>query len=390
MYGNLYLRGGGDPSLGSRLFGSSPGAVIESFRKAVRRAGIDSVKGAIVADARIFEYQMLPSGWTWGDLQTNYGTGVSGLSFAENVIWIKLKNGRINYFKPYPVPGLKVSNRLIISPKIEKNQIFWEGSPYENRRILKGAIKTDTATAQLPVPDPAFWCASALYRALRADSVFVADSVTTLRKAAWPDSLTQSDRTDLLVLPSPKLKHLARHTNTVSQNFYAETLLKFAGLKSGRYGGTYAGCAAVREFLEDQNIPVGGYFQTDGSGLSRFNAVTGRLMTDALAAFAKNEQIFESFYNSLAVAGRSGTLSKMCIGSPAENNVRAKSGTMQRIKAYAGYVRDRDGRLLVFSMISNNHECSAARMKAFFEKLMIAAAEIGGESGEFSEADSLQ
>ena len=86
-------------------------------------------------------------------------------------------------------------------------------------------------------------------------------------------------------------------------------------------------------------------------------------------------EYFETFYNSMAVAGESGTLKNMFKGSIAEGNLRAKSGTINRVKGYSGYVTSKSGREIAFSMVVNNFSCTSREARAKLEQLMIALAE---------------
>jgi len=90
-----------------------------------------------------------------------------------------------------------------------------------------------------------------------------------------------------------------------------------------------------------------------------------------LTMFATDSNfVFDSFYNSLPVAGVSGTLRNMCIGTTAQGNIRAKSGTVGRVKSYVGYATSKSGRLMSFAMISNNHLVPARQMRSHWEELM--------------------
>jgi D-alanyl-D-alanine carboxypeptidase/D-alanyl-D-alanine-endopeptidase (penicillin-binding protein 4) len=84
---------------------------------------------------------------------------------------------------------------------------------------------------------------------------------------------------------------------------------------------------------------------------------------------------FNAFYNSLPVAGKSGSLGSLCEGTCAENNLRAKSGYITRARGYAGYVKNKKGEMLCFSVIANNYECSPLEMKRKLEKILVAIAE---------------
>jgi D-alanyl-D-alanine carboxypeptidase/D-alanyl-D-alanine-endopeptidase (penicillin-binding protein 4) len=84
---------------------------------------------------------------------------------------------------------------------------------------------------------------------------------------------------------------------------------------------------------------------------------------------------FEVFYNSLPIAGRTGTLRNMFKNSSAENNLRAKSGTMGDIKSYAGYVNNKKGEKIAFAVIANNYNCSNGEIRKKIEKILVLLAD---------------
>ena len=119
-----------------------------------------------------------------------------------------------------------------------------------------------------------------------------------------------------------------------------------------------------------------GFHMGDGCGLSRFNAISTKQLSKILRTITQDSVLFKKFYDSLPIAGKSGSLGKLCKGTCAENNLRAKSGYMTRIRSYAGYVTSKKGTLLSFAIIVNNYDCTAIQMKEKLEKLMVAIAEV--------------
>ena len=113
----------------------------------------------------------------------------------------------------------------------------------------------------------------------------------------------------------------------------------------------------------------------DGSGLSRFNAVTAKQLVGILKYMNESEHK-ELFLKSLPVAGKSGTLRTLGRGTAAQARVKAKSGTMTRVKSYAGYVTTKNKRNIAFAIIANNYNCTSFQMKKKMEKIMIKLAEI--------------
>lgn len=375
LRGNIYIRGGGDPTLGSNVFSNPIKGVMRHWKKAIQDLGIDSIQGAIVGDARFFEYEMIPSGWNWADVKSDYGAGVSGLSFRENTFDLYIRNGAVFKISP-KIPDLQIFGKLSVAKNTSKSYIMLSGAPYDGKRLLQGQVRGGRFKERCPMPDPAYTCAHTLWKTLQRDSLFVRDSATTVLKLKRSRAYKNKPRHDFYTTNSPQLKHLIRHTNLVSQNFYAETLFKLIGVKGKGYGSSEAASKAMRAFWERKKMNIKGFWQTDGSGLSRTNAITPQLLSDMLIYFQRDSVHFQDYYNSLAIAGKTGTMSKLCIGTVAEDNLRAKSGTMGRVKAYAGYVHDQKQRLLTFVMISNNHLCTASEMRKHFEGLMIKIAEL--------------
>src|ERR1043165_2686722 len=111
----------------------------------------------------------------------------------------------------------------------------------------------------------------------------------------------------------------------------------------------------------------------DGSGLARANVITTKTQAEILRMMSRDKN-FSAFYNSLPVAGRSGSLGGLCDGTIAENNLRAKSGYITRARGYTGYVKNKKGELLCFSVLANNYECSPTEMKLKLEKILVAIA----------------
>jgi D-alanyl-D-alanine carboxypeptidase/D-alanyl-D-alanine-endopeptidase (penicillin-binding protein 4) len=175
---------------------------------------------------------------------------------------------------------------------------------------------------------------------------------------------------------SATLSDLVYHTNQYSQNFYAETILRAIGHREKGYGSTFGGVSSVYAFWKNHGVDLQGMFMVDGSGLSRHNSLTTFQLVSMLKVLAKDSAVFPSFYKSLPVAGESGTIRKLAGGTAAQGNLRAKSGTMSRVRAYAGYVDTRSGKRLAFAMVGNNTQWDATQIRDKFEKLFILMAEL--------------
>lgn len=149
--------------------------------------------------------------------------------------------------------------------------------------------------------------------------------------------------------PSPTVAELVARTNTPSDNFFAESLLKALGAGFGSRGTTAAGAAVVRSTVAG----FGARPQVvDGSGLSRRDRTTPRDVVDVISAMdhSPDAAIFEG---SLAIAGRTGTLDQRMRRTAARGRCHAKTGTLSNVSALAGYCDTRAGRRVAFAFLMN-------------------------------------
>jgi D-alanyl-D-alanine carboxypeptidase/D-alanyl-D-alanine-endopeptidase (penicillin-binding protein 4) len=137
--------------------------------------------------------------------------------------------------------------------------------------------------------------------------------------------------------------------NLVSDNFYAEMLLKQVGARVRGAGTTADGARVARQELRERGVPVDGVKIVDGSGLSSYNRLTARALAALLISAWSDPAIKNAFVTSLPVAGVSGTLEDRMTSWPAYGRVRAKTGTTSTASALSGYVRSE----YVFSVLQN-------------------------------------
>ncbi len=379
LNGNIYIRGSGDPTLGSEVFGSSINKLFNAWAIAIQNLGITKINGSIIGDAEACDQNPIPDGWTWGDMQCDYGAGSCGLNIHENLydIIFSASKSKVNFTTSPIIPGLKLYNQAVYKPDILKPYAYVQRAPFQFEGIIFGEIR-DNHVEHGSIPDPALFCAQTLKSALLNQNIEVTDSSTTMRLVRLNKIKTppKKDRKLITTTYSPPLKDLVYHTNHVSQNFYAESILQAISCSKNGYGSTSGSVKNIYELWKSRNIDLRGLCMIDGCGLSRMNTITTHQMVDMLRFLAKDTAVFPAFYKSLPIAGESGTIRKLANKSAAASNLRAKSGTMERIKSYAGYVHTKSGKLLCFTMIANNTLWTERQLKEKFEKLFILMAEL--------------
>ncbi len=344
LRGNLYVRGTGDPCLASPIMEGVPdrAALLAKFVAAVQKAGIQRIEGTVIGDGSYFEDQVVVPTWQWGDVGNHYGAGVSGLNYYDNLYYIYFN--RTNTFGETPkishtdpvIPNLTLDNRVTQAGSRTGDNAYVFSAPFGQQAIIRGTIPKGSGLFDI--------------------------------KGATPDPAL------LLTHRSPKLSAICKHTNEDSRNMYCEALLKAMGAKVKGKGTTDMGIAVVMDLWRTRGLDLSGFFMKDGCGLSARNGVSAKTFAAIMRKMYLDKSSFGDFYNQLAIAGRSGTLRNVGRNSVAENNVRAKSGSMNRIRSYTGYVTTQSGRLLSFSILVNNYSCSGYRMRKKLETLLVAMA----------------
>jgi D-alanyl-D-alanine carboxypeptidase/D-alanyl-D-alanine-endopeptidase (penicillin-binding protein 4) len=379
LNGNIYIKGEGDPSLGSETFGSSINEVIKGWATAIKRYGIDSIAGCIIGDAEAFESNPTSPYWTWEDMQCDYGTGPCGLNIHENVfdLVVTLAGKETRLRVEPPVPGLKLYNEISYNPSVGRSYVYVEGSPFDFERTALGEVSS-SMTGHSAIPDPALFCAQELKIALKSMGIGVRDSATTQRLIRLNHLKTgkRDSRKIISAISSPTLSELVYHTNQVSQNFYAESILRELAWKINGFGNPSDGIGIIYHFWKTHGLDLRGICMVDGCGLARMNSITTHQLVEMLRVYAKDSAVFPTFYKSLPVAGETGTIRKLASGTEADDNLHAKSGTMARIKSYAGYVRTKSGKMLCFAMIGNNTMWSEEELRDRFARLFVLMARL--------------
>jgi D-alanyl-D-alanine carboxypeptidase/D-alanyl-D-alanine-endopeptidase (penicillin-binding protein 4) len=381
LKGNLYIVGGGDPTLESEYFRDQKDSLttVEKWALILKAKGLKKIEGAVIGDASVFEDNMTPSQWIWGDMGNYFGAGACGLTYHDNKYTVFFKSGaggtKTSVIKTVPViDGLQLVNNVTAGGSDDNAFIY--GSQYSNLRVAQGTIPANKNNYEVEgsVPDPALFCAQALTQALQNIDVAVAKKAGTARAMKEANETIGVNRKILHTHYSPTLDKIVYYTNLKSLNLYAEHLLKYICYSKTGYGSDSGGADIVTNFWKNKGADVSGFFMNDGCGLARANVITTKTETQVLRLMTKDKN-YNAFYNSLPVAGRSGSLGGLCDGTFAENNLRAKSGYITRARGYAGYVKNRKGELLCFSVLANNYECTPTEMKKKLEKILVAIAE---------------
>ncbi|WP_020529469.1 D-alanyl-D-alanine carboxypeptidase/D-alanyl-D-alanine endopeptidase [Flexithrix dorotheae] len=369
LNGNVYIRGGGDPTLGSDNMPS----LMDFFANRIIEKGIRKINGAVIGDASIFETQMTPDSWTWDDMGNYYGAGASGLCINENQYRLFFKTGAnegdpttIMGMEP-KIPGLNFKNEIITGKKGSGDNAYIYGGEYSYERNIRGTLPPNYSDFMIKgsIPDPALFCADRLKFALEAKNISVSHAATTCRISGKTDKT----RINIYTHHSAPYNEIIKETNFESVNLFAEAIFKMIGYKLKGEGSNAKAEEAIKEYWEAKGIDMTGVFLEDGSGLSRFNLISARQMAEILKLTYQNDEA-KYYYYSLPLVGKYGTVKYMGKGTAADGRIRSKSGYIRRVRGYTGYVNTLSGKKLIFSVLINNYSKSYRDLTRDFEKLM--------------------
>jgi D-alanyl-D-alanine carboxypeptidase/D-alanyl-D-alanine-endopeptidase (penicillin-binding protein 4) len=241
----------------------------------------------------------------------------------------------------------------------------WKASYYKEESPPLSALIVDRARVGKQIADnPALAAARLFRRKLIEAGISVPGSAKR--------GLAPADAVLLGTRRSGLLSRLVQRMNLVSDNFYAEMLLKQVGARVRGEGTTAAGARVVVRELRQRGVPLDGVRIADGSGLSVYDRLTARALAALLISVWSDATIKDPFLASLPIAGVSGTLKDRMKRAPAYANVFAKTGTTSTSSTLSGYVRTR----YVFSILQNGHPVAwyyARKTQDRFAKVLAGA-----------------
>lgn len=363
LNGDLILEGRNDPSFGSQFTGTTKEQISRSILNSLKEAGIKSINGRIIVDDLSYRKEPLFSPkWLWEDLGNYYAPAVYGISFMDNAYELSLRSGnkndsvKIAGVRP-SLAGISFENHIQVT-NVQNNNVFINGIPYSNERILSGTIKENQTGYRIKgeIPDPASFLANWISDLLKENQIPVSGTPTTTRLSRIPSS----ERKLLFSFVSPTLPELIKLINYRSNNHYAEYLSATFERESGK---------SMEEFWKAIGINTAGQFMYDGSGLSPANALSACFLTDVLIHMYKRSSYSQTFYQSLPLAGMEGSVGSFLKGSVLEGNARIKSGSMSNVQTYAGYISYK-GKNYAFALFINNYTESRASLRKQIESLL--------------------
>lgn len=362
LNGDLYLRGGGDMTLGSkRVKGAETyTSVLKKWVQAVKQAGIKQINGTIYADVSLFEGQTIADKVNWENIGNYFAAPASALSFNDNLFTIHFKGelahgqlAQVATTEP-TIAGVEIQSFVTTDSKNKKDNAYVYGAPDQYNLKIFGTIPTTLTgfSIKAAIPNPALFTVQALEQALAKQDIPLQYPPRVISEKPDYESMQL-----LHTYYSPELKDIIFIVNKRSFNLYADMLLRHLALADGQKGSIQNGVKALTEFLRKNNLAEeNDTVLYDGSGLSRDNMLTPRVLVNTLSFMVQSPH-FGYYYRSLATPDDRGDLlilRRFLKPSHRVEEVRLKGGTIDGVKALAGYVPNAEGRFIAFAFIANN------------------------------------
>lgn len=410
LRGDLTIYGRGDPSIAARFNNGDYFKGMNDLAAQIAAAGVKRVEGDLVGDESYFSGAPYGSGWNWEDLQWWYGAEVSSLTVNDNALDLSIKPGS-DVGQPAvittgpPDPLLKITNKVVTGPRSSRRDLnIYRGLNSDTLEIV-GAIPLDDRgfTAGIGMSHPALLFVYLLRTALAQRGITVTGKSRTIPPANFLGALPAATpmgsqvgpnpaplpatRIEIATLQSPPFSLVAAQTMKPSQNLYTEIILRTLGKVAPAAASPLnnirtseaAGLEVVKTFLKEAGVNLTPLSLTDGSGLSRNDMITAEASVQLLTYMSRH-RFANSFREALPVAGVDGTLRNRMRGTVAENNVRAKTGSLSSAATLSGYVTTAAGENLAFSIMVNNYPEDTEVRALCIDPIAVLLASFAGKS----------
>lgn len=373
--GNLYIAGRGDPSITETQ--------LKSLASQLKQRGISRVND-LIGDDSYFQGNAVNPNWEWEDAQAGYGAPINSLMFNQNAIELILSPQsigqplKVTFAQPKLTNQWQIQNNSVTVGQNE-SEFVEVGRDFDRPAIrVSGQLKAgaESESAYVAVVNPANNFLQHFQQALAAEGIPV--------KQALLASISRNFTQELATVESPPLAELVKETNRESNNVYAEVLLRLLGKITGKMpviptftdqmpvpqeDTIEVGLKELKTALTQLGVNPNSYILADGSGLSRHNLISPEALVQTLRLMANSPTA--SFYRaSLAVAGESGTLKNRFI-TPNRVILQAKTGTLSGVSALSGYVEVPNYEPLVFSIIVNQSDLSAPKVRSAIDEIVL-------------------
>ncbi len=371
LFGDIYVAGGFDPDFTTDD--------LEKFVRELEISGVKHISGNLYADLSGKDSLYWGEGWMWDDEPDPGAPYLSALNINDNSIEVFVSGTEIDSLpivKLIPeTEFVKVENNAVtVSSSINDFNITRNWVERKNKIIIDGKVRSEKVideeknTEKLSLTEPGKYFLTLLKEQMQNKGIILnglIDFKTLPENATHLSSVFRSLDTVLV------------NMNKESDNLSAEMLLYTLALNdSGAPASAENGIEAIKKMIELTGMDAENYSLADGSGVSRYNLISTELIINLFKYFYYAQpDIFNTFYNTLPTAGIDGTLEKRMRNTLTEENVKAKTGTLNGVSTLSGFVNDTNGDLIAFSIFIQNYTAKNSAARKFIDTICELLAE---------------
>lgn len=356
LAGDLVLKGYGDPALTLPAFWD--------MLRGLRQSGLREIRGDLVLDRSHFDIPAQDPGAFDGEPWRAYNALPDALLVNFKAIRFRLRGdaaqGRVNVEADPELPVLEVINQIELrhGPCADWKDRITHRVDHAGGRVVVAlgghySAACGEKSLELAVLDDAVYVEQ-LFRWLWAEQGGMLHGVS--RQGILPAGAVLLARAH-----SPPLAEIVRMINKYSNNVMARQLLLTLGAeRKGAPGNTEKGIAVLREWLMDKKLDFPELVLENGAGLSRQERISARHLGEMLIS-AWQSPVMPELMASLPVAAMDGTLERRLLGSPVAGRAHLKTGSLDGVRAVAGYLLDRQGQRWVVVFVVNHTRAGESR-----------------------------
>ena len=375
LKGDIYIVGGGDPALASKYFDKSLEEVVFSWVEALKKQGITKITGNVYADNTLFKEDILPVYTTYQNIGNYFAAPADALTIKDNNFTLYFEPsfnegapGQIAKIEPREY-AVSIEIKAYHTSEVSREDTYFDFTPLKEKMLLSGRLPlTDKKTEVLgAIANPALFAAQYFKAKLQEHGIKVKG------KAALGSKEDYLQDTLLFTQTSAPLKEIIKKTNKRSLNLYADILLRHLGKGSAKEG-----VLALKAYLEKLGLDSSFIKLYDGSGLARANLSTCKTIVNLLENILK-QPYAQDFVDSLPVAGDKediGNMAGRMQNTSAAGTARIKTGSIDGVRAHAGFVQDKQKRQIAFCIISNNFDVPREQIDALHEEIILSLASL--------------
>ena len=406
--GDVIIHGQGDPTFAARFNNGDYFKGIDNLAARIVSAGVKRIEGDLVGDESYFVGPKYGSGWEWEDLTWYYGAEISSLTVNDNALDLFIKPGRdvgqpASITTGPPDPLLTIVNKVTTAARGTRRELNVYRGLGENTVTIVGSVPLDDAgyTGAIGISHPALLFIYLLRSSLAQKGVVITGKSRTTGSNSQPLMLpsirigtdpieaiqpAKPSGYQITTLESVPFSVIAAQTLKPSQNLYTELILRTLGTMTPappemsplRRTSENLGLEAVKSFLKTAGIRPESLVLDDGSGLSRSDMITAEASVQLLV-FMNKHRYAQVFRDALPIAGVDGTLRNRMRGTAAQNNVRAKTGSLSSAASLGGYVTTAAGEKLAFSITVNNYPRDVDARSLCLDPITVLLASFAGK-----------